>query len=89
MNDESGRPHASQAGPGYTADGGAAAQDCECEFCSPEPEPIPAPWERTGDPEHDLRPLSMWAAPAEPAEPCEPAESDETPTLSLVPISPR
>ncbi|HZP53391.1 hypothetical protein [Actinocrinis sp.] len=88
MNDERGRTttHASQAGPGYAADGGAAAQDCECEFCSPEPEPIPAPWERNGDPEHDLRPLSMSAAPAEPAEP---AESDETPTLSLVPISPR
>ena len=87
MNDDSGRtrPHASQAGPEYAADGGAP-QDCECEFCSPEPEPIPAPWERNGDPEHDLRPLSM---PAEPAQPAESAESDETPTLSLVPISPR
>jgi hypothetical protein len=81
MDDESGRmtTHASQAGPDYAA-GGGAPRDCECEFCSPEPEPIPAPWERNGDPEHDLRPLSMSA---------QAAESDETPPLSLVPITPR
>jgi hypothetical protein len=81
MNDESGRmtTHASQVGPDDDA-GGDASRGCECEFCSPEPEPIPAPWERNGDPEHDLRPLSMSAPPA---------ETDETPTLSLIPISPR
>lgn len=86
MNDESSRTMATdypQAGPAYAAKSDAP-QDCECEFCSPEPEPIPAPWERNGDPEHDLRPLSM----SESNETTDDT-SDETPTLTLIPLSPR
>lgn len=51
--------------------------NCDCEFCSPEPEPIPAPWERTGDDAHDVPPSLP-----EP-------EPDETPTLTLSPLTPR
>ena len=59
--------------------------DCGCEFCSPEPQPTPAPWGRTGDQKHD--PGSLWMAESQ-SEPQ--PESDETPTLTLIPlITPR
>lgn len=63
--------------------------DCACEFCSPEPEPIPAPWERTGDTRHE--PRDLWMAEAEPEPESDEAsdeepEADETPTLTLIPL---
>ncbi|HEU5356690.1 MAG TPA: hypothetical protein VFU65_19640 [Actinocrinis sp.] len=60
-----------------TGNSRAMNDNCDCEFCSPEPEPIPAPWERTGDDAHDVPPSLP-----EP-------EPDETPTLTLSPLTPR